>query len=295
MNVVGVIGCGAMGRGMIKNLILDGHQVLVFDVNPEAVASVEKLGAIPMSSVQAVAEESTYLLLSLPTTILVEDAIIGEEGALKVMKEGSFILDMSTTDVNSTRKIHERAYQKGVSFFDCPVSGGPEGAENGILTVMVGGDQGEFHQVEPVLQAIGKEVKYIGKIGSGQVVKLCHNIVVSGLIVLLSEAFLTGVKAGVPASKIAEVMQEGSAQNRVLSVFGPNLIDGTHENVKFLLSHMLKDIHLYMELASDGQIPTFLGSTINQLYEIADHKGKGQLDSSAVSQVLEELSNLESH
>ncbi|WP_338079186.1 NAD-binding protein [Aquibacillus halophilus] len=122
-------------------------------------------------------------------------------------------------------------------------------------------------------------------------IKLCNNMVVAGIITLLSEAFLTGVKAGVPVEKIAEMMQKGSAHTKVMSVFGPNLISGDHENVKFMLQHMSKDIQLYMDLAKQEKIPTFFSATIEQFYSIAKSKGKGELDTSAVSQVLEELAD----
>ena len=291
MSIVGVLGCGAMGKGMIKNLLRNGFEVLVYDVETEAAQSVKMLGATPMTSIQSVAEKSSYLLTSLPSPHSVEEALIGGNGAVHCMEHGSFILDMSTTDVDTTRKIYAKAKSKGVFFFDCPVSGGPDGAQSGELTIMVGGDLDRFEHIELILTAIGKEIEYIGETGSGQAVKLCNNMVVAGLVVLLSETFLTGVKAGVPVDKIAELMQKGSAQNKVLSVFGPNLMYGTHENVKFLLSHMTKDVNLYLKLAKQEKVPTFLGSIINQLFEIANNNGKGGLDTSAVSQVLEKLSN----
>lgn len=289
MDKIGVIGCGAMGRGMIKNFLKNGYRVIAYDVNPVMLKNVEELGAQTKSSIEAVAKEVKYLLTSLPTSSVVEETLIGEVGALHFMQQGTYILDTSTTDVETTRKLYKYAQRKGIAFFDCPVSNGPQGAEMGTLSIMVGGEKGKFKNIKHILQVIGEEIRYIGESGSGQIVKLCNNMVVAGITVLLSETFLTGVKAGVNAGKIAEVMQIGSAQCKVLSVFGPNLVNDSHENVIFLLNHMAKDTELYMKLAKQGNIPTFLGSIINQLYQIAKIHGKGGLDTTAVSQVLEEL------
>ncbi|OLO42418.1 hypothetical protein BTR23_04150 [Alkalihalophilus pseudofirmus] len=288
---VGVIGCGAMGRGIIKNLVKGGYEVYAYDVNEQALHSVEELGAKTTFDKEQVYSQVHYLITSLPTTQLVEETIVGESGALYSMSKGTSILDVSTTDVEVTRHIFEQAKQKGISFFDCPLSGGPDGAERGELTVVVGGDAVQFEQISPLLRVIGKEIEYIGESGSGQVIKLCNNIVVAGIVTLLSESLLTGVKAGVPAEKIASMLQKGSAQTKVMSVFGPNLIDGNHENVKFMLQHMSKDVKLYMDLATQEKIPTFFSAMIDHFYTSAKNNGKGALDTSAVSQVLEELAN----
>ncbi|RXT04572.1 NAD(P)-dependent oxidoreductase [Ammoniphilus sp. CFH 90114] len=289
MKKVGVIGCGAMGRGMVKNLIQHGYKVYVYDVDPLGVESAVSYGALAGHSVPSVAEGVEVLLTSLPTPSILEETILGGSGALHVMGKGSLILDMGTTDVETTRKLHKVAAMNDVGFYDCPVSGGPQGADQGTLTIMVGGDRERFDQVDSVLQAIGQEILYIGESGSGQVVKLCNNMVVAGINLLLSEAFLTGVKAGVSVDRIANVMEKGSGQSKVLSVFGPNLIQGSYDNVIFLLSHMAKDVDLYRQLARQGGIPSFMSSVISQLYELAKVQGKGGMDTTAVGQLLEEL------
>ncbi|TQR13755.1 NAD(P)-dependent oxidoreductase [Psychrobacillus soli] len=288
---IGMIGCGAMGAGIVKNLLKNHHQVWTFDPDPNKQDSMRELGAIPVSSMESVASTLEVIMLSLPLTELVEDAIVGEGGILAHLEKGTYILDMSTTDVNITKKLAQYAKEAGVYFFDCPVSNGPVGAENGTLTIMVGGEREKFETIQPILSVIGKEIRYIGPVGSGQVVKLCNNMVVAGIMVLLSETLVAGTKAGVDAKIIAEVMSIGSAQSKVLSVFGPNLINDTHENVNFLLSHMAKDVRLFTELAKDAQASIFVSPIVDQLFEIAKIQGKGSLDTSAVGQMLEVLSN----
>ncbi|GIN95262.1 2-hydroxy-3-oxopropionate reductase [Siminovitchia terrae] len=286
-----IIGCGAMGSGMVKNLQRADHEVATFDPDPTKQEQMKKLGATPVSRPTAGIAETEVVLLSLPTSSMVWETVIGKEGILSYLSEGAYILDMSTTDVEMTKHLARSAKEKGVDYLDCPVSNGPTGANDGTLTIMVGGEKEAFDAMLPVLSAIGKEVRYIGPSGSGQVVKLCNNMMVAGITALLSETFLTGAKNGVDPKKIAELMAIGSAQTKVLSVFGPNLIDDTHNEVKFLLSHMAKDINLYMDMTKKAESPALIGSLVAQLYEAAKRQGLGHLDTSAVGQVVEWMGN----
>lgn len=286
-----MIGCGAMGAGMVKNLVKNGYDVTTYDPDSTKQEQMMELGATPVSSSAYGLSSIDIVLLSLPTSTLVKDTLNGSNGILHYLKNGSFILDMSTTDVGVTKQLAETAAAKSVHYLDCPVSNGPAGANDGTLTIMVGGEETAFHSVLPVLESIGKEIRYIGPSGSGQVVKLCNNMMVAGITVLLSETFVTGAKNGVDPKKIAELMSIGSAQNKVLSVFGPNLLNDTHDDVKFFLSHMAKDVNLYMDLTKDIQSPALLGSIVEQLYDAAKAQGKGHLDSSAVGQVVEWMGN----
>lgn len=283
-----MIGCGAMGAGMVKNLLKNGFEVMTFDPDPAKQDQMMKLGAKPVSLPAMDASSVDVVLLSLPTSLLVEETLMT---LLPHLKKGAFVLDMSTTDVGVTKRLSDLAQEAGVYYLDCPVSNGPAGANDGTLTIMVGGEEHAFQSVLPVLQSIGKEIRYIGSSGSGQVVKLCNNMMVAGIMVLLSETLLTGAKNGVDPNKIAELMSIGSAQNKVLSVFGPNLLNDTHDDVKFFLGHMTKDINLYSAMSREVHSPALLSSIVEQLYEVAKAQGKGNLDTSAVGQVVEWMGN----
>ncbi|MBB4823287.1 3-hydroxyisobutyrate dehydrogenase-like beta-hydroxyacid dehydrogenase [Sporosarcina luteola] len=283
-----MIGCGAMGAGMVKNLLKSGFEVTTFDPHPVKQDEMKKLGASPASSLMEDALTIDAILLSLPTSSLVEETIMA---IVPLLKKGTFILDMSTTDVAVTKRLFQTAQDAGIHYLDCPVSNGPAGANEGTLTIMVGGEEHAFHSVLPVLESIGKEIRYIGPSGSGQVVKLCNNMMVAGIMVLLSETLLTGAKNGVDPKKIAELMSIGSAQNKVLTVFGPNLLNDTHDDVKFFLGHMTKDINLYSAMSREVHSPALLSSIVEQLYEVAKAQGKSHLDTSAVGQVVEWMGN----
>lgn len=290
MTTVGVIGCGLMGSGMAKNLIKNNYEVIIYDINEDAVKSLVNHGAISASKPEDLASKVDYLILSLTSPDLVKEIVLNEDsGVLQRMKQGTFILDMSTNDVNITRQIYQIAQEKGVEFYDCPLSGGPDGANNGTLTIMIGGNKEKLEEILPVLEAIGEHIEYLGDSGAGQTVKLCHNMVVAGVISLLSEAFLTSEKAGVPKEKLASILQKGSGQTRAMDVFGVNIIDQTFDNVKFSLANMTKDIHLYRNLAENHQVSTFISDSSHQLFHLGKNKGKGNLDSSVVYEVLVEM------
>ncbi|WP_180271268.1 NAD(P)-dependent oxidoreductase [Fredinandcohnia onubensis] len=290
MTAVGIIGCGLMGSGIAKNLLKNHYKVHVFDINEAAVKSLVDHGAIAAATPSEMASEINFLIMSLTSPDIIKRTLLHEQnGVLFKMKKGSFILDMSTNDVQLTREIHKTAEENGIQFYDCPLSGGPEGAANGTLTIMVGGSEDHFPTILPVLQAVGKHIEYVGKSGAGQTVKLCHNMVVAGVITLLSEAFLTGERAGVSKEKLAGILQKGSGQTRAMDVFGVNILDESFDNVKFSLANMTKDIHLYRELAENSQVSTFVSDMTHQLFHLGKNKGKGQQDSSAVYTVLKEM------
>ena len=157
-----MIGCGAMGAGMVKNLVKNGYDVTTYDPDSTKQEQMMELGATPVSSSAYGLSSIDIVLLSLPTSTLVKDTLIGSNGILHHLKNDSFILDMSTTDVGVTKQLAETAAAKSIHYLDCPVSNGPVGANDGTLTIMVGGEEDAFLFVLPVLESIGKEIRYIG-------------------------------------------------------------------------------------------------------------------------------------
>ncbi len=287
MQTIGVVGCGLMGYGIATNLVHKGYEVTVFDTNPEAVQRVVTEGAAGAASVPELANLSDVLILSLPSTDLVQNVLLeGRDGALHHLKAGSAVLDMSTNDVVRTRILEEAADVVGISYFDCPVSGGPAGASSGSLTIMVGGSEEKFPHVSSVLEAMGGHVEYMGPSGSGQIVKLCNNMVVGGIISLLGEALLTGERAGMSKEKLAELFQKGSGQTKVMDVFGTNIIHETFDDVTFSLSNMLKDLTLYRNLADSEGVPTEISDAAYELFTRASAGGAGHRDSTAVAELI---------
>lgn len=291
MKKVGMIGAGNMGKGMIKNLIKGGYEVFVYDPSPAARERAKELGATILNSPKEVGEKVEILLASLPTSEAVRDAIAGKDGALLGLKEGTIICDMSTTAVNVEKELYNKAKEREIGYLDCPVSGGPTGAENATMSIMVGGDKDVFERVKPVLDTIGGNVFYLGPCGTGQTVKICHNIVVATTTISLVEAFLTGAKAGVSAKTLAEVFKVSVAKSGTLEVFGNNLLNESYDKIIFALSHMHKDANLYMKLADELKVPSIISGVVYQLYNAAMNKGLGSKDHTAVAEVVEEMSS----
>lgn len=292
MKKVGLIGCGVMGQGIAKNLLANQYDVRVYDSNPAIAEWCKANGFTFYPSPKELAQAVEVIVTSLPGPAIVREVLLGEDGILDTMQPNGYILDMSTIDPVTSRELFELARDKQIHFYDCPVSGGPAGAHNGTLTIMIGGEESTLSGVQPLLDTMGKDIIYVGQAGAGQIAKLSHNMLVASITVGLAEAFAVGMKAGVPPETLARVIDSGSAHNRVLHVFGPTMLQGSFEQVKFSLSHMHKDISLYAKTAFDYGVPSLIGSLTAQLYESAKANGKGHLDSSAIYQTILEMANM---
>ena len=292
MSNVGILGVGTMGKGMLKNIIKNGHKAYSYDPALEAKDYAKELGAILLDNPKEVGEKVEVLLVSLPSSESVKEAISGKNGALLGMKKGTYICDMSTTAINIEKELYEKAKEKEVGFLDCPVSGGPKGAESGALSIMIGGDKKDFNEVKPILESIGKSIFYLGSIGSGQTVKLCNNIVQGVQLVALAESFATAVKAGVNSKQLLDVLMSGGAYSRVLDAFGENLAKVNYDKISFALHHMHKDMSLFMKLADDLKVPSVVSSVSYQEFNSAMNSGLGGKDVSAVATVTEGMADV---
>src|SRR5258708_4589566 len=194
---LGFIGMGVMGRPMTLNLLKAGHDVTIYARHPEKpeVQEVLKAGAKLAPSSRAVAMTSEMVITMVPSSMQVEEVVAGPQGIFEGTRKGLIIIDMSTIAPSTTRKLAQAATAKGAHFLDAPVSGGSQGAVNGTLTIMVGGDHDIFEKARPVLEAMGKKENtfYIGPSGSGEVVKIVNNILVGTISASIAEALVLGV------------------------------------------------------------------------------------------------------
>lgn len=283
------MGIGAMGRGMVKSLLGAGYTVKAYDVATEAVEKALELGAAAVSSPKGAAADADIVITSLPSPEVVEEVILGPEGVLVALGKDSLIIDMSTTDPGTTRRIARKVAKKGVAFLDAPVSGGPPAADKGTLTIMVGGNKTAFNAAKDILEAMGEDIYYIGESGTAQLLKLCQNILSASAAVALGESFTTGVKAGLSPKIMADVISKSVGRSGTLEVFGSMIVNGTHDIPKFMLQHMHKDVELYVKTTRELGVPTLIGNLVCQLYRSAMAKGKGKKNHTAVIEVIEEL------
>lgn len=281
MKTIGVIGCGLMGKGITLNLLKKAYTVYVYDPDPKTMEWIKENGANPVNDLLGLTEKVTVFISSLPTVAVVKETFMGQTGIFKNAQSGSVIIDMSTTDAESAIYLAGKAKEQNIYFYDCPVSGGPDGAEKGMLTLMVGGEETKYQKMLPLLKDIGKNIYYLGASGNGQIAKLCNNMIVAATIASFGEAFKVAEKAGVKRTALAEVLSTGSA-TRVFDVFGSKIVEENYEEVAFSLNHMHKDLSLYMETAAAFSSTSLIGEQTFKLFEEAKVKGKGHLDTTVV-------------
>jgi 3-hydroxyisobutyrate dehydrogenase-like beta-hydroxyacid dehydrogenase len=207
---IGFIGVGVMGRPMSLNLLKAGHHVTIFARHPEKpeVQEVLNAGAKLAPSSRAVAIASDMVITMVPNSSQVEEIVNGPQGILEGARKGLVIIDMSTIAPSTSRKLARIAADNGAHFLDAPVSGGSQGAVNGTLTIMVGGEHEIFEQARPVLEAMGKKenIFYVGPHGAGEVVKIVNNILCGAISVAIAESFVLGVKAGADVETMAKII-----------------------------------------------------------------------------------------
>jgi len=292
-HTVGCIGVGIMGQRMCRNLIKAGFSVWAYDLSPTAVQAAARLGAVTAPDLLSLAKEVEVALLSLPIPASVLAVVEGPQGLLAHMKAGTYLCDASTVDPGTSRKVYEAAGAKSIHALDCPVSGGPTGAEAGTLTIMVGGDKTALETVRPVLQAIGKNIVYCGGPGAGQAAKLVNQALVAVHTVGLFEALLVGRKAGLSLDTMVSILRSSSAASWLLE---------NHHRIKalagdfvpgFALDLMFKDLRLFVETAVDSEAPALIASAALQLYNAARVAGHGQQDQGVVVRELERLAGVE--
>ena len=279
---IGMIGLGNMGKPMAENL-LKRFPVVVYDLDPEPVASLEKLGAATAKSPQAVAETAGRILLSLPSATEVEAVMLGDTGVLSHPDvAGRVILDLTTSRPELTRKIFAEAKKRGAHFLDAPVTGGKKGAVQATLTCMVGGDKAIFSAQSDIFEAIGKKVFYAGPSGMGHTAKIIHNLVSAGNVAILSEAFVMAQKAGVDPAVMMDIINNGAARSYMSETKGYDHIVANRFEGPATIDIQIKDMGLSLELARAFDMPVPIGALISQIYQMARSLGLGDKDSAGL-------------
>jgi len=204
MTRIGFIGVGTMGLPMAKNLVKKGFTVTAFDSNPEAVKAAATAGMTAAASAAEAVATADIVVTMLPSSPHVESVYTGDGGVLAAARKGTLCVDMSTIDPAISQRVARAAQERGVRFMDAPVSGGTPRATEGTLAIMVGGAAADFEEAKPALSAMGANVIHVGPVGSGEVVKLCNNLIAGVCGVAVSEAFRIAEGIPVYGIEIAE-------------------------------------------------------------------------------------------
>ena len=292
MKSIAFVGLGNMGLPMMANLVKAGHRVHAADVRPEAVEAAVGQGAVAAHSAAEAASRGEVVITMVPNSPEVELAYLGPGGVLEGARPGQIAIDMSTIDPATTRKVGARLEAAGVRMLDAPVSGGVPGAVAGTLTIMVGGDPAVVALVRSILGAMGKNVVHVGPLGSGEVAKICNNLLAGVSMIAAAEAFTIGMRAGVDPKILHEVIRTSSGNCWALehNCPVPGLVPKSASNrdfeAGFMTDLMAKDLSLARAAARDLGVPCFTGALAHDLYILASRHGLGRKDFSSVIRLL---------
>lgn len=289
---VGFIGLGVMGKSMARNLLSAGFKLTVFNRSPAKADELAAAGAHKAQSPAAVAQAANVIFLCLPDTPDVERVLFGEHGVAESVRAGSVVVDCSTISATATRDFAARLAEKGVDMVDCPVSGGPGGAEKGTLSCMLGGDAAVIERVKPMLEAIGEKFVHAGSTGAGQLVKSCNQLVICATLMGVSEAVALCKRMGVDPNAMREALLGGSAASFVLQNHGKRLIDRKLDP-GFRAELMLKDMKLALGTGRDAEVFAPTTALATQMLTALCKTGRNGLDSAALGLLFQELSGVE--
>jgi 3-hydroxyisobutyrate dehydrogenase len=290
MNIA-FIGLGNMGAPMALNLLKAGHHVTVFDLVESAILVLEEAGAHRGENAQAAVTGAEVIISMLPAGAHVRALYLGSDdapGLLDTLEGTPLIIDASTISPEDARSVGLVASDRGLTYLDAPVSGGVGGAKAGTLTFIVGGSTDGFAMANPVLQAMGKNIFHAGDVGSGQVAKICNNMLLGILMSGTAEALALGVKNGMDPSVLSEIMQQSSGGNWALNVYNPwpGVMEGSAASRDyqggFLTDLMAKDLGLAWELALGSKSTIPMGSQARHLFALHSAQGSGRLDFSSI-------------
>lgn len=291
---IAFIGLGNMGGPMAANLAKAGHLVRAFDLAQGALDEFVKVGGVAAKSASEAVMGADLVISMLPAGEHVLDLYLGDKGQknglLAHITKGSLVIDSSTIDAETSRRVGVSANSLGIDFVDAPVSGGTSGAKSGTLSFIVGGEKLAFERAQPILSAMGKNIFHAGPAGAGQVAKVCNNMLLSVLMAGTAEALRMGMENGLDAQVLSDIMVKSSGRNWALEIYNP--VPGVMASAPasndyqggFMVDLMNKDLALALAVAqaSDSSVP--MGLQASKLFRQHGEDGYSRLDFSSIYQ-----------
>lgn len=285
---IAFIGLGLMGRPMALNLEKAGAVLTVNTRNPETLNAFEDQGIATAGTPADAAADADIVIICVADTDALENVLLGEDGIVDGIEEGTIVVDMGTTAIEATRRFAEAVEDAGGSWIDAPISGGTVGAESGTLSIMVGADEQDFARVRRVFDVLGSRVTHVGDVGAGQIAKAANQMIVGITIGAVSEAFSMADEAGVDMAKLRTALTGGFADSTILQKHGERMIEQNFEPGGKAVTQR-KDLYQALEF-SEGELGLELPFTrlALELYDELIAMGDGNLDHSALIKVYEE-------
>lgn len=288
---VGFIGLGIMGRPMAKNILKAGVDLLVADLNKEAVADVVAAGAEEASYAE-IGERCERIIIMVPSGEITKSILFGEGGVASTVKAGTVICDMSSVTPVESQDCYQALKEKGVGFVDAPVSGGEPGAIAGTLAIMAGGDEKDFNEMKEYFDILGSSALLIGGSGSGSVTKLANQVIVNNTIAVVSEAFVLAAKAGADPQKVYEAIRGGLAGSAVLDAKIPMIVERNFKpGGPIRINH--KDIKNVVNTAHSIDVPIPYTAQLYEILQTLKIHGHMNDDHGGIVQYFEKLADVE--
>ncbi|MCY3734856.1 MAG: NAD(P)-dependent oxidoreductase [Gemmatimonadaceae bacterium] len=270
---IGFVGLGIMGAPMALNLMKAGYSLKVYNRSDRpGVQEVVEAGGSRAASPREAAEGSDVIITIVTDTPDVEAVILGEDGVVHGARPGATVIDMSTISPRVTREIGARLKESGVHMLDAPVSGGDVGAQNGTLSIMVGGEQAVFDDCLPVFEAMGKNINLIGGSGAGQTTKACNQIAVACTNLAMAEALMLAAASDMDVQKVLDAISGGAAGSWQMTNLGPRILKGDFDP-GFMVRLQQKDLKLVLEAANDVKLALPGTSIAHQYFNIVERLG----------------------
>ncbi|OMH27652.1 2-hydroxy-3-oxopropionate reductase [Tersicoccus phoenicis] len=289
MSSIAVIGLGIMGLPMARNLVTAGHQVVGYNRSQDKIDALVEAGGTGAGSVAEAVADVDIVITMVPDSPDVEDVVSGDDGVFAHAKQGTLWIDASSIRPDVTRRLADAARDAGVRPLDAPVSGGEQGAIDGVLSIMVGGDADDFADAQDVLNVVGRTVVHVGPSGSGQTVKAANQLIVAVNIEVLGEAIAFLEAYGVDTDAALKVLGGGLAGSKVLDQKGQKMLDREFApGFRLALHH--KDMGIVTSAAREANVAIPLGALVAQLVAATVNQGDGGLDHSGLFKQVLQLS-----
>lgn len=281
MKKIGFVGTGVMGSSMVLNLIKHGYELSVYNRTKSKAEACIAAGAKWCDTVAECAKDKDVVITIVGFPKDVEEVYFGENGILNAAKKGAYVIDMTTTSPMLSEKIYKAAAEKGIYALDAPVSGGDTGARNGTLAIMVGGDKAAFDECMPVFEAMGTNIRYEGKAGNGQHVKMANQIAIAGAVSGVAEAVRYAMAMGVDVDTMLDTISNGAAGSWQMSNNGPKMAKEDYAP-GFYIKHFIKDMKIAIECAETKGVTLDLLKKVCDEYVQLENDGKGELGTQAI-------------
>ena len=288
---IGFIGLGAMGKFMAINIAKAKFPLLVYDLRKEPLAEMEKLGSKITGNARELGSQSDTVVVMVRTYPQLKRAVFPPEGVLGGMRKGSTLIVTSTIPPLEIQEVEKVARESGVAVIDAPVSGGRERAQDGTLTLMVGGDAKVINDNEDVLKAMGKYIYHVGGVGQGQTVKMINQLLVAAYIAATAEAMVLAKKLNINLPVLVDIVSKSVGDSFIWRTKAPLIIAGDFQ-ARGSLSSLTKDARIIMDTGMELGVPLPITSVIYQLFQWAEIQGLGDLDGSAIVKLFEELARI---